>query len=586
MKTLTKKTFEIYYQHTKKYALGVFAVIFGNMMVSIIETVTPLYYRQFFNVIYEATNVGAVKGLLLGVLIKIFLLYLVSWFVWRLVEFIYTYIHTNILKELTRTCFNYIHQHSVSFFNNNFIGSLVKKAGRFTWSFESLFDTVVYNLVPAFVSLTAILIILGMKNFVFMLIILVWFVLFLLVNYLFSKFKMKYDLKRSELDSKVNGHFADTLTNHVNVKLFNGYEKEKREYVNVTGELQKMMLFTWNLSNLGFGLIGLFVIALEISLMYFAIILWERGIFTPGDFVLIQSYVVIILHKTWDFSRIIRNWYERLADAAEMTEIFVTPHEIEDRPGAKELEVKKGEIEFENVSFNYRKTRKILKKFTLVFRPGKRYALVGPSGAGKSTVIKLLLRQHDISGGKIFIDGQDIAKVKQESLWKNISFVPQDPILFHRSILENIRYGRFDATDDEVYEAARKANCHEFIANLPERYDTQVGERGIKLSGGERQRVAIARAVLRNAPILLLDEATSSLDSESEKLIQDALNTLMKGKTVIVIAHRLSTIMMSDNIIVIEGGNIVEHGSHKQLIQKKDGLYKKLWTYQAGGFIE
>lgn len=212
--------------------------------------------------------------------------------------------------------------------------------------------------------------------------------------------------------------------------------------------------------------------------------------------------------------------------------------------------------------------------------------MVGTSGAGKSTVTKLLLRLFDIAGGEILIDGENIAKVAQDSLREAIAFVPQEPILFHRTLLENIRYGKREASDEEVLEAAKKAHCHEFIAELPEGYQTYVGERGVKLSGGERQRVAIARAILKNAPILVLDEATSSLDSESEALIQDALHTLMEGKTVLVIAHRLSTIMKMDRIVVIESGKVVAEGTHRELLKQEGGLYQKLWNIQAGGFQE
>jgi ATP-binding cassette subfamily B protein len=219
-------------------------------------------------------------------------------------------------------------------------------------------------------------------------------------------------------------------------------------------------------------------------------------------------------------------------------------------------------------------------------RSGEKVALVGPSGAGKSTIVKILFRFYEITRGKILIDGQDISRVTQESLRDQISLVPQEPILFHRTLRENIRYGRPGASDEEVVEAARQAHCHEFISGLDKGYDTYVGERGIKLSGGERQRVAIARAILKNAPILVLDEATSSLDSESEALIQDALRVLMRDKTVIVIAHRLSTIMQMDRIIVLENGTVADMGTHQELLRTEGGLYKKLWQLQAGGFLE
>ena len=347
-----------------------------------------------------------------------------------------------------------------------------------------------------------------------------------------------------------------------------------------------MQKFTWNLENYFEALQGFLMIGLEIGIFYLGIRLWEQGSFTVGDFVLLQSYILIVFMKIWDFGRVMRHLYRDLADAEEMTEILETSHEIVDSHDAKDLKVAKGEIEFSDVVFSYRKTRKIFSKFNLKIKPNERVALVGPSGSGKSTITRLLLRLHDISGGKILIDGQRIKKVTQDSLWRNISLVPQDPILFHRTLMENIRYGKTDATDEEVFEAARLAYCHEFISEFPEGYDTYVGERGVKLSGGERQRVVIARAILRNAPILVLDEATSSLDSGSENLIQNALDNLMKDKTVIVIAHRLSTIMKMDRIVVIDKGDIVEEGTHTALLKKRGGVYKKLWELQAGGFIE
>jgi ABC-type multidrug transport system fused ATPase/permease subunit len=288
----------------------------------------------------------------------------------------------------------------------------------------------------------------------------------------------------------------------------------------------------------------------------------------------------------WDMGRVVRRVYGALADADEMVEILNTPHEVQDVRNAKELQVDKGRITFENVFFSYSKTRRILKGMDLEIKPSEKIALVGPSGAGKSTITKLLFRFYDVERGKIRIDDQRINKVTQESLRENLALVPQEPILFHRTIMDNIRYGRRDATDEEVIEAAKKAHAHEFIDNLPEGYDTFVGERGVKLSGGERQRVAIARAILKDAPILVLDEATSSLDSESEALIQDALETLMKDKTTIVIAHRLSTIMKMDRIIVVEDGKVSMTGTHKQLLARKDNIYKKLWEIQAGGFQE
>jgi ABC-type multidrug transport system fused ATPase/permease subunit len=333
------------------------------------------------------------------------------------------------------------------------------------------------------------------------------------------------------------------------------------------------------------GIQGLLAIAIEIAVLVGSVFLWKQGLLTVGDFVLIQVYILALIDRVWGIGNSMRRLFSAFADANEMIEIFDTPHSVKNAPGAGVLEVQKGEIVMKDVAFGFSQERIILSDFNLTIYAGEKIALVGPSGAGKSTVTKLLLRMYDVTSGSIRVDGQDIASVTQESLRENISFVPQEPILFHRSLRDNIRYGRPDATDEEVIDAAKKAHCHEFIAGLTEGYETHVGERGVKLSGGERQRVAIARAILKNAPILILDEATSALDSESEALIQDALRVLMKGKTVIVIAHRLSTIMTMDRIVVTEGGKIAAEGTHDELVNHQGGLYQKLWSIQAGGFL-
>jgi len=328
------------------------------------------------------------------------------------------------------------------------------------------------------------------------------------------------------------------------------------------------------------------MLVFEILIYYLAVRWWQRDLLTVGDFVLIQSYLFSAVMMVWDFGRIMTRVYERLAEAEEMTEILSLPHGVVDNPKAKKLKIKSGGIRFEEVGFRYEEGEKVVKDFNLEVKPGQMVALVGLSGSGKSTLAKLLLRLYDVDEGRILVDGQNIAKVSQESLRKNISLVPQDPILFHRSLMENIRYGRFEASDKEVIGAAKLAYCDGFISKLKDGYQSMVGDRGIKLSGGERQRVAIARAILKNSPILVLDEATSSLDSESEKYIQKSLNNLMKGKTVIVIAHRLSTIKRADRIVVISDKKIVEDGNHNQLIKAKSGIYKKLWKIQVGGFIK
>ncbi|MBU0576939.1 ATP-binding cassette domain-containing protein [Patescibacteria group bacterium] len=345
-------------------------------------------------------------------------------------------------------------------------------------------------------------------------------------------------------------------------------------------------MLEWNIGQIADSVQGLMMIGLEFAVFYIAIKAWQQGLFTIGDFVWIQTYLIEIFLSIWRFGRTVRDVYRNLADAEEMTEVLHTEHEIRDPKSEKQLSVVRGQIQFQDVTFGYDESSNVIDDLSFKIKSGQKVALVGPSGGGKTTITKLLLRLFDIQKGKILVDGQDIKKVTQDSLRSQISLVPQDPILFHRTLMENIRYGRRDASDKEVIAAAKLANCHDFIMSFPKKYDTFVGERGIKLSGGERQRVAIARAILANAPILILDEATSSLDSASEALIQGALENLVKDKTTLVIAHRLSTIMKMDRIIVFQGGKIVEDGSHADLVHYKTGLYKKLWDLQVGGYLD
>lgn len=585
MKYNTKQTLKNYWQHANKYKLSILVIIITVLIGTVANAVVPLYFKKFFDVLTSDWEKEIVVSALVFVLLWIFIWEMINWLAWRICIVYMIYVQTRTMKELANTCFKYLHRHSFGYFNDTFVGSLVKKVNRFVHAFESTADRLVYDIFQLIISIVIITIVLWFKNWFLGLIVIVWTIVFLVVNWFLTKYKLKYDIKQSKAETATTKVLADTVTNNVNVKLFNGYQREVDLYNETNENLRKISWFNWNLEGLFEGVQAFLMIILEIGVFYFAIKLWEQGKFTIGDFALLQSYVLIVFMKIWNFGRVVRHIYRELANAEEMTEIFNIPHEIKDYRYAKDLQIKKGKVEFKDVIFSYKQTRKVLNKFNLKIKAGERVGLVGPSGAGKSTIVKLLLRLHDLDRGKIMIDKQDIKKVTQESLWQNVSMVPQDPMLFHRTLMENIKYGNPDATEEEIFEAARLSHCHEFISDFPEQYNTYVGERGVKLSGGERQRVAIARAILRNAPILLLDEATSSLDSESENLIQDALDNLMKKKTVIVVAHRLSTIMKMDRIIVVDQGGIVEQGTHKKLLKKKGGVYKKLWKIQAGGFL-
>jgi len=586
MKNNTKKTLKYYWQAVLNYKFSALLIFFSVIGASVLRVITPVYLKKFIDVLASGGDLDSVVTNLFRLLVIIALIKSASWAAWRFVTFATSYFQPKAMASLTSKSFDYLHKHSFAFFENSFVGSLVKRVKWFERAFEVIADQVTWRILPLVTQLILIIIILYQQNYILGISVLIWVFVFLLINIIFSKYKLKYDIKKAEKETETTGRLADTITNSKNIKLFNGFVRESNAFKRILEELRKLRRFTWDLNNFFESFQGLLFLFLEVGILYLAIRLWQKKVLSVGDFVLIQSYLAILFMQLWDFGKILRRIYESLADAEEMTVILDTPHEIADIKGAKVLLAPEGAIEFKNIDFYYRKTREIFKGFNLKIKSNERLALVGPSGSGKTTVVKLLLRMHNVSRGEILVDGQDVSKVTQESLWRKISLVPQDPILFHRSLRENIRYGKPGASNTEIVKAAKAAHAHEFITEFAEGYDTYVGERGIKLSGGERQRVAIARAILRNAPILVLDEATSSLDSESEKLIQEAIDRLMEKKTVIVIAHRLSTIRKMDRIIVIEKGKIIEEGSHQELVEKARGKYKKLWEIQAGNFIE
>ena len=586
MKDNTKKTLKYFWQAMKTYKLWGVLLVVSIISGAILDSIIPVYFKNFFNILTGGQDKNLIIKGLLSVLLVIGIFKLIRWAVWRVAFFILNFYESRIMADLSKKCFDYIHQHSFAYFSNNFTGSIVKKVKSFVSAFEVLADQFFYELLPACATILVITLVLGRVNIFLGLGMLLWIILFLSINWIFTKYKLKYDIQRSEAETATSSYLADTVTNNTNIKLFNGLDNENKGFSDLAESLHKLRKFTWDMSAKFYGVQSLLLVILEVGIFYFAIKLWRMGIVTVGDFVLIQSYILTVMMMVWDFGRIINRIYEHLAEAEEMTIIFNTPHEIVDVINASELKVSLGKIKFNKVGFSYNNKERVIDNFSLEIKPKETIALVGLSGSGKTTLVKLLLRLYDIQKGKILIDNQDIAKVTQKSLRENISLVPQDPILFHRSLMENIRYGKPEATDEEVIKASKLAHCDEFISKTELGYGTFVGERGIKLSGGERQRVAIARAILRDAPILILDEATSSLDSESERFIQDSLDELMKDKTVVVIAHRLSTIKKVDRIVVINNKKIVEDGNHSRLIKLKNGIYANLWDIQIGGFIK
>ncbi len=582
----TRRIIQVFLQFLRKRPLPFVATIFLVVSATIANTVAPLYYKKFFDVLGGGQDVSpTLLAVAFSALTAAFFFKIIRWVAWRLSEVVANPMVGNIMADLSTSSYQKLIRHSYEFFTNTFVGTVTRRLARFSSSFEGIFDELTYQLIPLFLSNIIIFFVVYQRSPLIAFILFVWMAILLYGNYAVIRWKQKYEEMRSQADSKMSGTLSDGVTNSTTIKIFSGFEHEQTLFESVVDYARKIRLFTWSIDALIHCVQGLLGILVEISVMVVAFKLYREHTLTLGDFILFQTYILTLVEQIWGFGRVIRNLYRSFADAKEMVEILDKPYDVQDAPNGLKLEVTEGKIAFEHVAFNFNETRSVLKDFSLAIAPHEKVAFVGPSGAGKTTVTKLLFRFYDVTEGQVLIDGQNIAHVTQESLRDAIALVPQDPILFHRSLKDNIRYGRRDATDEEVYEAAKKAHCHEFITSLSEGYDTMVGERGVKLSGGERQRVAIARAILKNAPILVLDEATSSLDSESEHLIQDALQTLMEGKTVIVIAHRLSTVIKMDRIVVIENGDVRASGTHEQLL-KKDTLYKKLWSIQAGGFLK
>jgi ATP-binding cassette subfamily B protein len=583
--SLTRETLEIFLRHSKPQRAAIFGVIALMLAAVGLDVLKPLVGKQLIDLL--ATNNFAAYGQVLHIVGVIVLITCAGQIVRRTRDWINEKYQAEVKQDLQNTSFQVLHQHSYGFSTKQFVGGLVKKASRYDRAYEELADQIIWGLGQTIAQ------IIGLGAGIFLLVpafgvaFAVWLVFFIAFVSWMIRWKLPKDKARVMADTRVTGHLADTLTNFLTIKLFSAFPEEARSMHRVTEDCKQKLLTTrWAGWLLGTGQ-GVLFTCLEVLFLYISIHSWRSGALSVGSIVAVQAYLAALSGRLWDLGGQLRKISEALADANEMTELVLLTPEIQNAPEAKPLKIGTGEIDFQHVSFAYQDgAGNILRDFSLLVAPHEKVALVGPSGGGKSTITKLLLRLYDVNAGHIRIGGSDIAEVTQESLRRQISLVPQEPILFHRSLLQNIRYGKPKASQKEVIEAAKIAHAHEFISQFPAGYDTLVGERGVKLSGGERQRIAIARAILKDAPILVLDEATSSLDSESEMLIQDALKSLMKKKTVIVIAHRLSTIMQMDRIVVISGGKVIEQGKHAELLKAKQGTYQKLWDIQAGGFAE
>lgn len=506
---------------------------------------------------------------------------------WRIVDGINWRLEGNVERDMAQQVFKHLADQSADFHANHFGGSLVSQNNKLLSSYIRLADTTFYGALPLFTTIFASAAILFTKAPFFAIGLVVFAFTYLVVAFKISAPARKKGAQHAAMETKQTGYLADAITNAMAIKSFASDDAELKRFAKATENTKHSLVRlarTIQLQMVGFTSMTSILTVGALIAAIVAVVNFNANIATAF---LIFSYTTTIISQLFQFSnQALRAYNRAIGDASDMVDILLTPADVVDPKHPKKFILNDSSIEFDRVTFQHKDADDaIFHDFSMQVKPGEKIGLVGHSGSGKTTFTRLLLRFSDIDSGSIKISGQDISKITQNDLRSAIAYVPQEPLLFHRTIAENIGYGDSSATIDEIKFSAKQAHATEFIDTLPNGYDTLVGERGVKLSGGQRQRIAIARAMLKNAPILVLDEATSALDSESEVLIQDALWKLMEGRTAIVIAHRLSTIQKMDRIIVMDKGKIVEEGTHRELL-KKNGTYANLWKHQSGGFLE
>lgn len=576
---MNKKTLSLYWQHVRRHkrtfiilliAIPVGATFIDSLLpYALSQAIAAIGTDQLTNFLWIAAGVGLIGAVL------------------NYIGFQAMVVHEgNMLRDLRQDTFEKIIRKDYGFFVNQKIGAMTSRYIDFVRSYVSVQDLFVIRTLGFILTVGTGVVILANHSMLMAAIVVVLIVALILEIRWSTKKRAPWRHERKTLVSEIHGEVADSLTNNLIVKSYANEDREIKKLRKSTSRFSKIYR-----KDIGFTVAeGSTRVLIMVIVQIVAIVISSRlvleGQMTLAIAIFVLAYMQRIGSQLFILGDIINGYDHSLLDAQPMTEMLLIEDEVVDSPTAKKLSVASPSIELQDISFHYGDSNdSAISGLSLKIEAGQKVGLVGHSGAGKSTLMSLLLRFSDVTDGAILIDGHDIRDVTQTSLRKNIAYVPQEPMLFHRTLRENITYGKPNATDDEVWQAVKDANALDFIEQLPKGLDTIVGERGVKLSGGQRQRIAIARAILKDAPILILDEATSALDSESEKLIQQSLIRLMKNRTSIVIAHRLSTIAKLDRIIVMENGHAVEDGTHAALIAQ-DGIYARLWQHQSNGFIE
>lgn len=586
----TRKTITFYWQAARRYPHNVIAILITvPLTVLVTNFLPPLILANVLNRLsrrdFQPHQVWASFG---SSLVLYAVLTLLGGVVtWRLVDFFVWRLEGKVLRDISRQVFSHLMQQSADFHANHFGGSLVSQTNKVMGSYIRIADTTVFQVYPLVCSLVFVLLILSRRATLFVFFLLLFAVVYIVSAFFVTGRVRKLGAKHAAAESQQTGFLADAITNVMAIKSFARSDFENQRFAAATDKTHERLLSLMAASQRQqsyFSSMTSVISALSLTMAVVGIVLLNANLATVF---LILTYTATVVGQLFQFSNSSMRSYNRaFGDASDMIQILQMAPSVQDPVQPEKVRIRHGSIDFQSVTFQHKGSDDALfNGLDLSVKDGEKIGLVGHSGSGKTTFMRLLLRFSDIDGGNILIDGQNIAHITQDDLHQNVAYVPQEPLLFHRSINENIVYGNPDVSPKAIAEAAEAAHATEFIDLLPKRYETLVGERGVKLSGGQRQRIAIARAMLKNAPILVLDEATSALDSESEVLIQDALWKLMEGRTAIVIAHRLSTIQKMDRIIVLEDGKIVEQGSHKELL-RLNGTYARLWMHQSGGFIE
>lgn len=567
--------------HWRKQPVRLSLMIFAMILATAADVLTPLYSGR----LVDALALGKDTALSAAIEALVILLVLgaVALITRQLTFYMMTDFTLRIMSDMAANSFARLQRFSTDWHANAFAGSTVRKITRATWAMDMLNDTLILALMPSLLMLVGSVALLSWYWPMMGLLVAIGSVLFIVCTIVISLgFVAPAATLANSWDTRMGGALADAISCNAVVKAFGAEAREDERLQKFVTKWRGRTRRTWLIGTLNGFIQGANLLVMRAAVIAFALYLWSEGKASAGDITFVLTAFFMLQGYLRDVGMHIRNLQRSVNDMEELVQIEATPYGIADKRNAPAIQISNGEIRFDKVTFHYGNHEDPLyRDFSLKIDAGERVGLVGHSGSGKTTFVKLIQRLYDVSCGAIRIDGQNIAETTQASLRPQIAIVQQEPILFHRTLAENIAYARPNATQAEIEEAARLASAHDFISRLPKGYSTLVGERGVKLSGGERQRVAIARAFLADAPVLILDEATSSLDSESEMLIQQAMERLMVGRTTLVIAHRLSTVRALDRLLVFDKGKIVEEGDHEALIRNPDGIYRRLFERQA-----